>query len=65
MTAQPARLGRPPKPLSDAPIKNLTVRLALSLHTRFKIACVARHVELADTVRELVEGWVRRQEAGR
>jgi hypothetical protein len=63
MPKHPGRTGRPPKlGLSAEPLTKLSFNLPVSLHRRFKLACVTHNLNMADTMREAVEERTRKLE---
>jgi hypothetical protein len=64
MPKHPGRTGRPPKPeLAAEPLQRVSVDLPRSLHTRFKLACVANGLHMREELRKLTEKRVRELEA--
>ena len=46
---------RPPPSDPGEPLKRITVDVPLSLHTRVKIDCAARHTNMAAEIKEMIE----------
>jgi hypothetical protein len=55
------RESAPEKPLE--PTKRLSVDIPVSLHTRFKVVCAAKQLNMADMMRGAIEDRVRALEA--
>jgi len=57
---------RKPEPMPERPVeptKRLSVDIPVSLHTRFKVVCAAKQLNMADMMRGAIEDRVRALEA--
>jgi hypothetical protein len=59
VTAADRFVGARPEPEPKAgpqmPMKRITISVSQDTHTRIKLDCVARHVNMADAIRDVVE----------
>jgi hypothetical protein len=46
---------KPPQGDPGEPLKRITVDVPISLHTRVKIDCAARHTNMATVIKEMIE----------